>query len=67
MAMKSMKECREIAARVWCDQDMRSEVMNVEAAQKIADILFESLNRSGINAAVRLLNGVEDGKSHDPN
>ena len=30
-----------IAARVWCDQDMRDVIMDVEAARKIAAILDE--------------------------
>ena len=30
---------REIAARVWCDQEMRNYVMDVAAAEEIATII----------------------------
>jgi len=30
---------REIAARVWCDQEMRNVVMDAEAAEAIAKIV----------------------------
>lgn len=34
-----------IAARVWCDWDMRKVVMDVEAAEKIAAIIDEVISK----------------------
>lgn len=36
---KTMKTAREIAARVWCDQEMRNTAMDVDAAEQIAIII----------------------------
>ena len=39
-----MKTSREIAARVWCDPEMSSVVMDVEAAEHIA-VIIESVRQ----------------------
>lgn len=43
-----MKRSREIAARVWCDQDMRDVEMDVDAAEQIA-IVIESVRQAHLH------------------
>jgi hypothetical protein len=42
IAPLSQEEALHVAARVWADQAMRSRVMDVAAAAKIAAILLET-------------------------
>ena len=39
---------REIAARIWCDQDYSNIIMNPELAEKIAEMLMEEANRQEV-------------------
>lgn len=41
----NIETCREIAARIWCDPEYQHIVMDVEACEKIAQILFEIANK----------------------
>jgi hypothetical protein len=36
---------REVAARIWCDQEMSSVVMDVELAEEIAQLLVSRLTQ----------------------
>jgi hypothetical protein len=44
---KAMKTAREIAARVWCDQEMQNVAMDVDAAEEIA-VIIESVRQSQV-------------------
>lgn len=44
---QACKECRGIAARAWCDQDMREVVMDVKAAELIATIIHTVREEQG--------------------
>lgn len=35
----------EVAARVWCDQEMETYTMDVEAAKEIAEIIFFAVTK----------------------
>lgn len=41
MKTLTMTTCREIAARIWCDPAFKHVAMDVEAAEEIAELLFD--------------------------
>lgn len=41
---------REVAARIWCDQEMSSIVMDVELAEDIAQLLVSRLTQDAADA-----------------
>ena len=40
---KTYDDCLGIAARVWCDQDMKHEIMDVSLATEIACVLYKGI------------------------
>lgn len=42
---------REVAARIWCDQEMSSTVMDVELAEEIAQLLASRLTQRAADGA----------------
>lgn len=38
--MLTVEQCRQIAARIWCDFEFKHVVMDVEACERIAQELF---------------------------
>jgi hypothetical protein len=36
----TLTKCREVAARIWCDQDFKNQVMDVDLCEQIAELLY---------------------------
>ena len=43
----TLKDCKEVAARIWCDSVFEHVTMDTEAALKIADFLYEAAKSQG--------------------
>lgn len=41
----TIETARHVAARIWCDREYSSKVMNVDLCEKIAGMLHEYANR----------------------
>ena len=51
--MKTKDQCLEIAARIWCDQEMQTEVMQPKLAMHIANLLHRQLGKSQTTTATQ--------------
>lgn len=54
--MKTIDQCLKIAARIWCDQDMTTEVMKPKLAMQIANLLHCQLGKSQTSMQAKATN-----------